>query len=304
MEENKYTDDFLAKWASGNLSNKEQEEFEKSKEHEHFKAILDGTDLLQVSDYDSEALYARIRQGISREKNKKVIPLVPKWVYGVAASIALLLGIAYVFNSDLEYSTTFGEQMAIVLPDGSEVILNAKSQLEHKKRNWENNREISLQGEAYFKVNKGATFTVNTKKGSVIVLGTEFTVNAGADYFQVICYEGEVSVHSNDVTEIIGEGEAVRMFNGSFEQWNMEDVSPQWLQGESSFTNAPLLQVIKTLEKQFGIHVDHKKVAIDGLRFTGSFSHANVRLALRTVFEPMEIKFTFADKNTVVLVQE
>jgi len=301
MEENYDTDDFLAKWASGELSDAEKEAFEKSDDYSFYQAILEGTEVLEVPPYDKEQLFEKVQEMKAAEKN--LIQLIPKWAYAVAASVAILIGTVFFFNQTVGYDTGYGEQLAIVLPDGSEIILNAGSNLVYKKKKWEEERTISLDGEAYFKVNKGSTFTVHTDNGSVTVLGTQFTVNSETNIFEVVCYEGKVKIENTNSSRIITKGEAVRTINGSFENWNLDQQAPSWLQDESSFTNAPLHQVIKALEKQYDITINSNNVDKD-LRFTGSFTHNNLETALRTVFESLEIRFTFADENSIHLVIE
>jgi len=63
------------------------------------------------------------------------------------------------------------------------VVLNSKSTISFNKTDWKNNRQLTLDGEAYFKVEKGSTFTVNTNNGSVTVLGTQFNVNSTRRFF-------------------------------------------------------------------------------------------------------------------------
>ena len=191
--------------------------------------------------------------------------------------------------------------MSFTLPDGSKVILNSKSKLSYKKRNWGvDNRRVSLSGEAFFKVEKGAEFLVETKKGKVKVLGTQFTVNSYAQVFEVICFEGKVKAESQNHTEILTKGKAVRLVNNAFEPFTIGDTNPTWLQNESSFSNAPLTQVIKTLENQFNVIINGETIDTNQ-RFTGSFTHNNLETALRTVFESMDITFTFENENTIEL---
>lgn len=299
MEKNYETDDFLAKWASGELSEVEKEAFKKTEDFKYYQAILEGTEVLEVPPYSNEKLFKGVQEKILEEP--KVISLIPKWAYAVAASVALLIGYVFFINNTVDYETGFGEQLAITLPDNSEVILNAKSQLEYKKRSWgTEDRTVFLSGEAYFKVEKGSRFSVESAKGTVSVLGTQFTVNSTQNTFEVICFEGKVRVERREESEIITKGEALRWAGSAFESFSLADVTPTWLQEESGFTNAPLNQVIKALENQYAVSIDQQNIDVT-LRFTGSFTHGNLETALRTVFESMDITFTFEDKSHIVL---
>ena len=199
------SNDFLAKWANGELSEEEKETFKKTEDYTYYQVILEGTDLLEIPAYDKESLFEAIQK--NKVEQNKVIRLVPKWVYAAAASIALLMGYMFFYNQTISYETGFGEQLAIVLPDNSKVILNAKSKIEYKKENWGDQRVLTLEGEAYFKVEKGETFRVDTDNGSVTVLGTQFTVNSDYQIFEIICFEGKVKVENKDQSKVLTKGQ-------------------------------------------------------------------------------------------------
>lgn len=301
MEKLYNTDDFLAKWISGELSEKDKKEFEKTNEYKSFKAILEGTDVLEVPKYDKDAFFNRILE--KKKEMKKVRPLFPKWVFAIAASVALLFGYFTFFNNNMNYETGFGEQLTFMLSDNSEVILNANSKLSYHKKGWENERNLTLNGTGYFKVSKGSIFTVLTENGTVTVLGTKFTVNSTQSIFEVICFEGRVTVKSHKDSKIITKGEAVRLQGGSFESWNIKSTKPSWIDGESSFVEAPIHQVIKSLEDNYNVVINSSKIN-NRLRFTGSFTNNSLETALRTVFDSMEISFTFSNETTIDLAEE
>ena len=300
MEKFNDIDDFLAKWASGDLSEKDKEAFRKMDEYQLYAAILEGTDRLDVPAYDKEKTYTDLQAKIKSEG--KVVRLVPKWAYAMAASVALLIGYVFFFNQTIKHETGYGEKMAVLLPDSSEVILNAKSKLKYSKQDWEKERTLVLDGEAFFKVTKGSTFTVSSKNGKVTVLGTQFTMNTEKNIFEVICYEGRVRVDKSGTQRILSKGQGVRAMGTTLEDFNLEQSSPSWMLDETTFQNAPIQQVVRALEKQYGITIHLNKIDTTQ-RYTGSFTHNNLETALRTVFESLEIKFTFKDKKTIDLVQ-
>src|SRR5690606_8958967 len=102
---------------------------------------------------------------------------------------ATLMGLLYYFfmtaPSTVYYATDFGEIQTITLPDGSKATLNGNSTLQISE-NWEESREVWLDGEAFFEVKKipekssqpgalrGKKFLVHTHHLAVEVLGTTF----------------------------------------------------------------------------------------------------------------------------------
>ena len=81
-------------------------------------------------------------------------------------------------NEMMEISTAYGEQKRVVLPDSSEIWLNAGSTVTFPEVFANDKRLVTLDGEAYFTVKKDTTkpFVVETSQLSVKVLGTKFNV--------------------------------------------------------------------------------------------------------------------------------
>ena len=195
----------------------------------------------------------------------------------------------------------FGEQRTIALLDGSEVRLNSNSELSYNEDNWEQERTLTLKGEAYFKVETGSTFTVQTDNGTVTVLGTEFNVSSVNDYFQVVCYEGKVKVTNADGDHILLPTDNIRKINGNtVETWETKRLEPTWIHGESTFRSVPVKYVISALEDQYNIDFDTQDID-DTIIFTGSFVHNNLNVALKTVFDALQITYIEKEKRTIKL---
>jgi len=88
--------------------------------------------------------------------------------------------IAKTENELTEITAPIGSKTHIRLPDGTMVWLNAGSKLTYNTNFNSVNREVSLEGEAYFDVTKRnhQLFLVKTKEVTVRVLGTAFNVKA------------------------------------------------------------------------------------------------------------------------------
>jgi ferric-dicitrate binding protein FerR (iron transport regulator) len=294
---------FLARWIAGELTPQELAEFESSEDFHLFEKINKTALNLESPGFNSDALFYKIQQENAHNINTRarLVKLIPNWAYAVAASIILIFGVFYFINGNKHYQTQFSEQLAITLPDYSKVKLNANSELNYNSGDWESTREVELKGEAYFDVESGMAVKVMTAEGMVEVLGTEFNVTVRDNFLEVLCYEGKVKVtnETNDET-ILTQGKAYRMVNTSAEEWNFTQNGPSWLKGESTFNNMPLSQVILSLQDQFELSFDHSNIDINK-RFTGSFSHTDLKLALKTVFAPMEISYSANDQNVIVL---
>jgi len=113
--------------------------------------------------------------------------------FKLVATILLTLGLGAIFSYLLiknggkdelvslnEIKVPFGSKSIVVLPDKSEVWLNAGSKLTYSWTYGEKLREVNLEGEGYFKVTKmpKKPFIVHTQQANIKALGTEFNVKA------------------------------------------------------------------------------------------------------------------------------
>ncbi|MDG4717011.1 FecR family protein [Winogradskyella marincola] len=230
----------------------------------------------------------------TKKETSKVVPLNYKMLLRVAAIVVLMLTCSYFifFNTEASYKTGVAETTTLNLPDDSEVVLNAKSQLTYNKKEWDNQRLLTLDGEAYFKVTKGKKFTVNTDAGSVEVLGTQFNVKERSNFFEVKCYEGSVAVTYDNETTVLAPGKSVRVVSGKMIKIDdFTSQNPSWINEESSFNNVPLWQVIEDLQLQYNIKIK----IVDGVDtsqlFSGSFTHKDKNIALKAVTIPLKLSY-------------
>jgi ferric-dicitrate binding protein FerR (iron transport regulator) len=290
---------YLAHWLAGDLTDDQLKTLVSETDFIAYKKLQKGIAAFDVLEAPLDNTLNQINKTIDTKRNQKKRPNY--WTIAIAASIVLFLGLYTFFDSNNFTSQTgIGQQETLVLLDGSEVQLNAKSTLSYDASNWEDARTLSLNGEAYFKVTKGQTFTVNTNNGSVTVLGTQFNVISHDNYFEVTCYEGKVRVTSNSKEHILTPGKSVRLVNGNLETMTLEDDSPTWIHGESTFKSVPLKHVIEALEAQYNVNIDASNIDKETI-FTGTFTHDSLKLALRTTFDPLKIKYTNEKERIIKL---
>lgn len=93
-----------------------------------------------------------------------------------------------------------GSKTKMILPDGTEVWLNADSKLTYNNQFNTSNREVFLEGEGYFKVTRSEKkkFIVHAQELEIKALGTEFNVKAYPDENQIetMLVEGKVVIDS------------------------------------------------------------------------------------------------------------
>lgn len=296
MQEN-----YLAKWLNNELTDEELLEFKKSKAYETYQKIKDNTESMESPDFDLDQAWNDL-ESQRQKKEPKVITLSPfKAFLRVAAVAAIVLGgaIAYLNSLDTAITTQYAESQEIMLPDSSEIRLNAESQISYDENNWDDERTVSLQGEAFFKVAKGKTFTVSTDQGTVTVLGTQFNVTNRQGFFEVSCFEGLVSVIYDGQEMKLPAGNSIIVVDGKLAKGKaVVNGQPSWLQNESSFKSIPLKFVLAEFQRQHNISVDSKGIDTNIL-FTGTFSNTDTKLALQSISIPLQITFTLEGNNVL-----
>ena len=165
-------------------------------------------------------------------------------------------------------------------------------------------REVNLVGEAYFKVEKGSQFDVVTWLGKVSVLGTQFNVKQRVNYFEVICYEGLVSVSYKGQVIKLPAGNTFKLIDGVIIEGETKDSVPSWSEKNiSSFKSVPYSEVVKEFERQYNIKVETNNIDMEQL-FTGSFINSDEELALKSITLPLQLKFNKTNNTTIVLTKE
>ena len=296
MEEN---NDFL-KWINGESSDKE---LVRLKEKENFKTLE------KIAHYSSQIATPKIDiahalKALEVKKKKtvnsgKLIPFRTKRLYKYAAAVVLLFTSVYylTLNSETTLKTEFAQRQRFNLPDNSEVILNANSEISYTKEDWNRTRNISLNGEAYFKVQKGEKFTVHTTLGDISVLGTQFNVKKRAHYFEVKTYEGLVRVHYKNTFVELPKGAVFKVINGVIDLNTTFNIQRKtWLQKESNFKSTPLQFVLEEIENQFDCTIETKNINLSTL-YSGGFSHGDLNIALQSVTIPLQLSYEIKGKK-------
>ncbi len=300
-QQNIKNDFFLADWMSGKITDEELRELVSSEDFIAYKKILQAFESLERPTLDVKKAYNNFLAKAPLEKQPKVKRLLPNWAIAVAASVVLLFGVFQFLKLENTVTTDFGAKQTIVLNDGSSVTLNAKTRLTYAK-SWNFNRDVFLEGEAFFKITKGDKFEVNTRFGSVSVLGTEFNVIARDDFFEVICYEGKVRVQRNGQETVLTPGIACRIVgNEDRKQWKTTQKTATWQSGVSSFNSVPVKVVFEALQNEYKVSIDLGKIDANRL-FTGSFKHDNLETALASICVLLDVDYKIESSTKIILV--
>jgi ferric-dicitrate binding protein FerR (iron transport regulator) len=163
----------------------------------------------------------------------------------------------------------------VVLPDGSEVWLNAQSELSYPQRFTGKERTVRMSGEAYFKVEADKKRRFNVEAGDVTVsaFGTEFNVQAYRDVpeYQVTLTRGNIEVKG----EALEAGQKAVL---TTQTGNMRIVQADtyketaWRDGRMVFRREKLETIAQTLSRKFGVTIRLEGAALKNYEYTATFT--------------------------------
>lgn len=283
---------YLSSWIEGEITDEELKKYITEEEFLSFQKLNIFLDSVEVKDSNIDESYNSIKEKLELKRKQKRNLLKLFRYTAVAASIVLFFGIFKTFYFSNSVNVKVGSKKVLVLKDKSEVIISSQSTLSYPSF-FKLNRTLKLEGEAFFKVEKGNTFTVKTKMGSVTVLGTKFNVISYDNYFEVVCYEGKVSVKINNKKYILTAKEHLRFYDGNYENWveEIDVVGPKWIHAESSFKSVPVKYVIANFEMQYGVKINYPN-KYEKIKFSGSFTHNDIDIALKSIFTPLNLTYS------------
>lgn len=193
----------------------------------------------------------------------------------------------------------------ITLDDGTRVWVNSESKLKYPVKFVGENREVFLEGEAYFEVRKaGKPFIVNTSMGNVNVLGTVFDVKAyreeKAVYTTLI--SGKVSFQGQQAVVLEPGEQAVAFADGKVEK-RVVDVTEfvGWKEGVYVFKKQTLESIMTDLARWYDINVFYQTPGLKEVAFTGNLKrYDNINTFMEILQRTGDVKYRISG-NTIIL---
>ena len=223
-------------------------------------------------------------------------------IWYVAATIIILISGIWYWSRPQSKETILiskaGERKVFYLPDSSRVTLTGDSRLTYNSEYGKANRELFLQGKAFFKVKRdtGKPFVVQTSLIQVEVLGTSFQVISRKFLAEVSVREGCVKVATRDKKQekILETGMSVKYEKGDDELVIFTEFDEDQFVREAGifkFDNALLSEVIKVLNEHYGCHI----VLPDdyaSLRISVVFKGVSLKEAIEVINRTLDIQLT------------
>lgn len=198
-----------------------------------------------------------------------------------------------------------GQKSRIILPDGSTITLNSDSEIKYRKDFSTNNREVHLTGEAFFEVAPDSLLEFKVHSGSLVTkaLGTAFNIRYYDDLGQRIqLTSGRVFVLKEsglDEPIYLEPGQEVVLNKESRMEKKSFDIEKAllWKDNVIFFEDTPFPEVIRTLERWYGVKIEVKNKPKRDLLISTEFHSDYLVNVLNTLGYSFGFSYTVDKKN-------
>lgn len=253
------------------------------------KAHALGNDIKEMESIDVARAYQRTQKILIANRKKQMYNQLMRYAAFLVVPLlltSLVLGYLYFQKPELaekyaEVTAATGSVIRYELPDHSVVWLNSGSTLRYPTVFRSDNRNVELNGEAYFEVeaDNERPFYVNTRHGlTVYVYGTRFNVTAYEDdsNIETVLEKGKVNVISPDRKTIMQLAPSEQLLYNKQSQKlikNKVDIYEKvaWKDGKLIFRNASLDDIFKRLSRHFNVDIQFNNKSGKEYKYRATF---------------------------------
>ena len=295
-----------------------------------YKEWKDFTPEKGISDEESDQIFNSVIDEIGESDSAPTSIFLRRkkytWISGIAASLLILVGLSFSYyflnyknrpgqtDNVIAVDVAPGKTREITLPDGSVVLLNSQSTLRYKESFNRTNRELELQGEAFFRVAKDSVnaFVVKTGNVRTRVHGTRFNVSAyeGENNIVVAVEEGKVEVFdaagSGNTVFLTRQQKAVCSKQSQDIQkilMNGNDTDFAWLRGGIVFDDIPLQDALQRLKREYNVNFILKNPALGNCTINGSFYNEDIYSIIEMMSMSLDFEFDVDSNQRLITIQ-
>ena len=203
-----------------------------------------------------------------------------------------------------------GGEYFLTLADGTEVWLNAETEIRYPVQFTGDKRVVYLVGEAYFTVapDKNKPFTVVSTHASVSVLGTQFNFRAYPDErdVQTTLVSGSVIMQSEKYKQQIklvpGEQGVLEKNSAKLMKQEVNTyLYTAWKDGRFAFRDARLEDLFNILARWYDLSVFYQSPEAKDIRFTGDLNKTDDFKSILKIIEQNERVIFTVNQRTVFI---
>ena len=279
-----------------------------NKQRENLARINQWVELLKLNnDIDLDARWQKMHRRISFLRFRQT---VFHYIRN-AAAVLLLPALMTVFQlyrsshysqsvSQIEICASPGLITKLDLPDGSEVWLNSGSKLSYPQQFTKNKRQVSLVGEAYFKVQSDQQhrFEVNLPHGlTASAYGTEFNISTyPEDNMEITLVNGclEVDLPDVELNCVLRPSQKMVYFPQTRTWTNAETdllVTTAWKDGKMIFRHTPIAELANRLSRRFNVYIELKGKELHDYRYSATFTAESIEEIMHLLKQTASIDY-------------
>lgn len=262
-----------------------------------------------LPDHSEARMWNNIRR-VTIDKHKRLY----NWIAAACAVFVISIG-SYQFlglhkKSDIEITstTTFKNDIRLIsLPDGTRVWLNQNSQIEYPAHFSDNERKVTLKGEAFFEVKRDPSkpFVITSGAIKTTVLGTSFNIKVyNEKQPEVNVRTGKVKVEgeTNSVLLLRGDKAVYTKGSSTVKKEKTDILEPEWKKALLYVDGLTLEQVLTKLKEENDFKVNYLEDDLKNLTIQGTLdSRQGIYEMLQTVAFALEIKIRPTGNNTYLI---
>ena len=243
-----------------------------------------------------------------QEQNGMIVNVMNNKVFYTLPEDSLCTQESPIFNT---LQIPRGGEYFLTLADGTEVWLNAETEIRYPVQFTGNKRVVYLDGEAYFTVapDKKKPFTVVSTHASVSVLGTQFNFRAYPDEqdVQTTLVSGSVIMQSEKYKQQIklvpGEQGVLEKRSANLTKQEVNTyLYTAWKDGRFAFRDARLEDLFNILARWYDLSVFYQSPEAKDIRFTGDLNKTDDFKSILKIIEQNE-RVTFTVNQHTVFIQ-
>ena len=243
-----------------------------------------------------------------QEQNGMIVNVMNNKVFYTLPEDSLCTQESPIFNT---LQIPRGGEYFLTLAEGTEVWLNAETEIRYPVQFTGNKRVVYLDGEAYFTVapDKKKPFTVVSTHASVSVLGTQFNFRAYPDEqdVQTTLVSGSVIMQSEKYKQQIklvpGEQGVLEKRSANLTKQEVNTyLYTAWKDGRFAFRDARLEDLFNILARWYDLSIFYQSPEAKDIRFTGDLNKTDDFKSILKIIEQNE-RVTFTVNQHTVFIQ-
>ncbi len=266
------------------------------------------------SSIDEYTAWEQFQKRIKKEDVSKKMGLLQRFLSNkIAASFLLILGatiitlLVFKWSDDNTkiISKTTNNILVDTLPDGSLITLNSKSEILYSKEFKKSTREVTIKGEAFFKIapDKNVPFIITVDNIKVIVVGTSFNIKSDHFNTEILVETGIVNViqGNKSIQLFAGEKLLISSQNKKIIKSRVTDKLHDYYRTKQFICNdTPLWKLVDVLNKVFNKNIVIGRDNLKDVKINSTFNNESLDRILEIIHITLDAEIVRSEQAIIL----